>query len=106
MDVLLFSQDKRRALQVLDDQKLLIGAAWVLEHKKRYFTMFPNVLMVDTTQQTHNERRPLATFVGKRLDGLTFVSMRVLLPSEKRFAFNWLFHIAAPKLLDMEKCRR
>ena len=40
------------------------------------------------------------------MDGLTFVAMRVLLPSEQSFSFNSLFHVAAPKLFDMENCRR
>ena len=42
----------------------------------------------------------------EKTDGETFVAMRVLLPSEQGFAFNWLLHVAAPNLLGAENCRR
>ena len=35
----------------------------------------------------------------QKSDGKIFVAMRVLLPSEQGFAFNWLLHVAAPNLL-------
>eukprot|EP00957_Ditylum_brightwellii_P187230 14259584-Ditylum_brightwellii.AAC.1 len=35
MDALMFSENRRWLLQFLDNQKLLIGFAWILEHKKK-----------------------------------------------------------------------
>ena len=60
--------------------------------------MFPEVIAVDTTNDTNNESRPLLTMTGKDSNGKMFTFLRAFLPNEKGWVSRWVFSVVFPKL--------
>ena len=75
-----------------------MGIAWVIPCEKRLFEMFPQVVLVDTTNDTNNEGRPLLTMTGKDSNGKMFTFLRAFLPNEKGWVFRWVFSVVMPHL--------
>ena len=75
-----------------------MGIAWVIPCEKRLFEMFPQVVLVDTTNDTNNEGRPLLTMTGKDSNGKMFTFLRAFLPNEKGWVFRWVFSVVMPRL--------
>eukprot|EP00978_Attheya_sp_CCMP212_P018362 scaffold50129_cov49-Attheya_sp.AAC.1 len=89
-----------------ENEKVLVGVAWVAEDEQRLFHCFPEVSFVDTTSQTNNELQPLLIMCGKDSDAKPFVTLRFIMPSEQRWTFKWFYEIAAPTLLGAKACNR
>ena len=49
----------RVALGLLEDQKYMMSFAWINPKELYILEAFPEVIMVDTTEKTNNEKRPL-----------------------------------------------
>jgi hypothetical protein len=60
---------------------------------------FPEVLAIDATAATNNEKRELIQVAGKDSNNTVFYSLRAFLPSEKRWVYHWLFSERFPLLL-------
>ena len=82
-----------------DEQDILIGCCWVLPEGRRLFHAFPEVVCVDGTHETNNERRPLLTLSVKDSNGKVTVVVRCIAPNERSWFFRWLFQEAVPTLL-------
>ena len=93
-----FVADTRIAFNVQAHQKFLMGIAWVIPCEKRIFELFPEVVLVDTTQGTNNEDRPLLTMTGKDSNGKMFTFLRAFMPNEKSWSYRWIFSIVMPHL--------
>jgi hypothetical protein len=82
-DMMKYSAETRVALNASDDQDVLIALIWALPEGKRLFRAFPEVLLVDGTHKTNNERKPLLTMGLKDGMGKFHVCLRVWAPNER-----------------------
>ena len=95
----------RIAQNIPDNKKMMIAVAWIHEQDRHYFGLYPEVVMMDVTENTNTERRPMFLVVGKDANSKTFVVMRVLMPHQKGWIFKWIFNFCFPKLLGSSNCR-
>ena len=84
--------------------KMMVALAWVMETDRRYFKLYPEVIMIDIIENTNNEKRPMLLVVAKDADGETFVVMRVYLPQQRRWIFKWIFDFCFRRLLGTFNC--
>ena len=94
----------REKLVVGDE--IMIGSAWAREDECLIFEKFPEVFMFDVTFGTNNEKRPLG--IGGAFDGdmNTFTPLRVFMPSQCAWVFNWIFGDAMPALFGADLLAR
>jgi hypothetical protein len=85
-------------------KKVLIGCAWCREDEVRLFKMFPEVLMVDVTMGTNNQRMPQLVSCSPGPDMKIFTPVRAFLPSQCQWVFMWVFGVVFPTLLGTEAC--
>jgi len=93
------AQRIRDSLKVSDDQRILLAVAWATDREKKFAQKFPEVLFVDATSSTNVEKRELVLVCGKDSNNSGFTAMRVFVPSEKQWVYNWLYNDAIPTLL-------
>ena len=55
--------------------------------------------MIDTTEKTNNEKRPLLTAGGKDVNGKMFIFLRVFMPNQQSWMFRWVFSVVFPRLI-------
>jgi len=81
---------------------IMIVSAWCREDERLLFEKYPEVFMFDVTFGTNNEKRPLG--IGAAFDGdmNTFTPLRVFMPSQCRWVFNWIFGRAMPMLFGAD----
>ena len=89
----------RRKMKLTDRQSLLLAIAWITDTERRLVSMFPEVLYMDVTSQTNNEKRGLFLVAGKDGNGEAFTALRIYLPSEQKWVFQWIFSHCLPFLL-------
>ena len=96
----------KEALKLSGTPDILLAVAWMTNEELRYLQMFPEVWYVDVTSQTNNEKRQLLVLAGK--DGMKrgFTGIRVFLPSEQRWIFDWFFNDCIIELLGVELIKR
>ena len=99
-DATYFSKHHREKMKLSHHQNLLISVAWVIPSEREYFSRFPQVLFIDATAQTNNERRPLLLICGKDAKGKMFPVLRAFLPNERAWVFRWVFNVALPSLFS------
>jgi hypothetical protein len=46
-------------MKIPNTQKILLAAAWCTDDERRMATLFPEIMGIDVTEQTNNEKRPL-----------------------------------------------
>ena len=73
----------RIAMSLNNDQKYMIAFAWINPKELYLLEAFPEVIMIDTTEKSNNERRPLLTAGGNDLNGIMFLFLRVFMPNQK-----------------------
>ena len=83
-----------------DEQDMVVGIAFTTPFEAKQFTLFPYVIHVDATADTNKNTFPLVTIAGKDSYGKMFIILRAFLPSEKSWAYRWLFQTVVPHLLD------
>ena len=76
----------------------MMGFAWTILSEKVMFSLFPNIVYVDTTMDTNSEGRSLLSLVGKETCSKTFKILRVLLPNQQLWVFRWIFCVLLPKV--------
>ena len=84
----------RSAKNLEDNQKYMMGFAWVIPNELRLFECFPNVIMVDTVEKTNNEKKTSAHCRWERFQW-------------KDVYFFAMFHAKSTKLdvsLDIQRC--
>jgi hypothetical protein len=102
-----FSGDAiRKELQLTDSQSILLAVAWISDEERRLVSMFPEVLFMDVTSQTNNEKRGLFMVAGKDSHGRGFTATRIFLPSEQKWVFRWIFSHALPFLFSQSVLKR
>jgi len=91
-------QTIRQNMRLTDSQSLFLALAWITDMEHRLVHMFPEVLFMDVTSQTNNEKRGLFLAAGKDSNAQAFTACRIFLPSEQRWMFQWIFSHALPFL--------
>ena len=89
----------REHLKIRDDQSILLAVAWVTDKEAKFAQKFPEVFFVDATSSTNVEKRELVLVCGKDSCNAGFTAMRIFVPSEKQWVYNWIYMDAIPKLL-------
>ena len=98
-DMMKYARESRRAVKATDNQDVLIALVWVLPEGKRLFQAFPEVMYIDGTHNTNNEKRPLITIGIRNSNGNVPIVLRAFVPNERAWLFRWLFQDAIPSLL-------
>lgn len=100
------AQAIHKQLTLHDDQSLLLAVCWITNEERRLTEMFPEVLYMDVTSQTNNEKRPLFLVAGKDNYGRSFTAARIFLPSEQSWVFRWIFQNCLPELFGDRVTKR
>jgi MULE transposase domain len=100
-----YANSIRQSLQLNDNAEILLGVAWTSDEERRRFSMHPEVLAVDVTEQTNKEKRPVVLVASLTPDNETCTLVKGILPSNRKWVFDWLFGTALPELLP-ERARR
>jgi hypothetical protein len=90
-----------------DKDQILIGFAWTDDASHLRFDMFPELMAVDTTYSTNAEARALLIICG--VNGrynTSHVHTWSWMPSEQRWAFDWIFSDVIPLLHRPETLKR
>ena len=66
-----------------DEQDMVVGLAFMTPFESKQFTLFPYILHVDATADTHKETFSLVTIAGKDSYGKMFVILRAFMPCKK-----------------------
>ena len=74
-------------MDLTEEQKYMMSFAWVNPKELFLLEAFPEVIMVDTTEKTNNEKIPLLTAGGKDSNGNMFIFLRVFMPNQQ----SWMF---------------
>ena len=90
----------REKLTVGDE--IMIGSAWAREDECLMFEQFPEVFMFDVTFGTNDEQRPFGVGVAMDGDMKSFTPLRVFMPSQCGWVFNWIFGNAMPALFGAD----
>jgi hypothetical protein len=104
-DMAAFAVENRHLFDLVREQELLLGLAYVYPKEKRIFRLFPRVLKVDCTSGTNNEKRSLLTMTVIDQNGKSFIIFRALLPNERAWTFQWIFQDVLPNMLGEEYLR-
>ena len=89
----------RIAMSLKEDQKYMMAFAWVNPKELYLLQVFPEVIMIDTTEKTNNEKRHLLTAGGKDSNGKMFIFLRVFMPNQQSWMFRWVFSVVFPRLI-------
>ena len=96
----------RSAKKLQENQKYMMGFAWVIPNELRLFKSFPNVIMVDTAEKTNNEKRPLLTVGGKDSNRKMFIFLRCFMRNQQSWMFRRIFCVVMPSLLNKKLLKK
>ena len=89
----------RIAMNLQQEQKYMMSFAWVNPKEVYILDAFPEVIMIDTTEKTNNEKRQLLTACAKDSNGNMFIFLRVFMPNQQSWMFRWVFSVVFPRLI-------
>ena len=95
-----FASRTRAALSVGTGDKILLLFATIKKEERAHACRFPEVFFADVTMQTNSERRPMFVLSGKDANNRVFAILRAYMPSQKEWAFDWIWDKAIPTLLQ------
>ena len=58
---------------------------------KNLFHHFPEIICIDTVNQTHKDKRPLLTKSGIDTHGKMLIILHAFLPNKRACVFCWLY---------------
>ena len=86
-----FAKERRKVLNLRDDQKLMLMGAYITEPDYERFKKFPEVMMIDCTHGTDEEKRELCTATGKDRHNNVYPISRCAIPNARNMIFHWKF---------------
>ena len=92
--------------QLTVGQQVLLGVAWCREDERTLFEKYPQVMMFDVTMESNRERRPLGVMGAVDCNMEVFTPVRVIMPSQKAWVFDWIFKNVIPTLMGKEPLKR
>lgn len=96
------AKNLRKEYNMEDTQQLLLAVAWVVPSEERLFSLYPRLIGMDTFKKSNKEKRPLFTVTGKTSESYMFTIMRVFMPNEQQWMFQWILQEAFIKLFPSE----
>ena len=105
-DLMKYAKQSREDANANDQQDVLIALVWITPDNLEILRAYPEVLFVDGTHKTNNEKRPLICFAIKDGFGKIKVTLRAFVPNERSWLFNWLFSQVLPLILGREGCKK
>ena len=82
-----YAKRQRHLYKFSGDQHLFMGVSWIIDQEQCRLDMCPEVIHVDGTMNTNDEKCPLLTVTGKYLIGTCFTVIRAFLLNTKEWAF-------------------
>ena len=96
-----FAMERRKELNVSDEQKLLLMGAYITEPDYERFKKYPEVIMIDCTHNTNDEEgRELCTATSKDRHNNVYPISRCALPNSRNMIFHWLFSTFYKKFIS------
>jgi len=92
--------------QLTVGDKVLLGVAWCREDERTLFEKYPQVMMFDVTCETNREGRALGVMGSVDCNMEVFTPVRVIMPSQKAWVFDWIFKNVIPTLMGREPLKR
>ena len=92
--------------QLTVGDKVLLGVAWCREDERTLFEKYPSVIMFDVTCETNREGRALGVMGSVDCNMEVFTPVRVIMPSQKAWVFDWIFKNVIPTLMGREPLKR
>ena len=106
LEMMEYAKTHRHLYKLTGDQHLFMGVAWIIDQEQRRLDLFPEVIHVDGTMNTNDEKCPLFTVTGKDRLAHFFTVMRAFLPNTKAWAFRWLFKVVFPSFIRIKTLLR
>jgi hypothetical protein len=97
--------DVIKNLLLENSQAMVLAACWITLDDIGTFSLFPEIVSVDTIFSTNKEKRPLLIGSGKENNRRTFSAFRCFLPYEQRWVFKFAFGRVIPSLLGEKNVR-
>ena len=104
VDMLKYAAESRIAMQANDDQDVLLALVWITPSGLQLFRAYPEVMFIDSTHGTNDEKRPLVTIGVCDGDMKMHVVIRAIVPNERAWLFRWLFQTAIPSMVGRKYC--
>jgi hypothetical protein len=98
--------DVTNNLLLENSQSVVLAACWSTLENIDNFSLFPEILSVDTIFSTNKEKRPLLIGAGKDNNRRNFSDFYVSYPSEQRWVLKFAFGHMIPSLLRQKNMRR
>jgi len=86
--------------------KVLLGVAWCREDERTLFEKHPQVVMFDVIMDANREGRALGVMGSMDCNMEVFTPVRVIMPSQKVWVFDWIFKNAIPTLMGREPLKQ
>jgi hypothetical protein len=84
------------------EDTVFCAVAWNTREEQFIYKKYPWVILVDATADTNIESRPLITICVRAPSNRYFPVMRVLLPNEQQWCYNWVFSFCMQELLGKD----
>jgi hypothetical protein len=101
-EALEFAASARVTQGVPVKQRVCCAVAFAKHNEIRRGRLYPEVMFVDSTENTNNEDRPLLCIGMRDSSGKVFVSVYVYMPCLTRWAYRWVFGRVLPEFLGSE----
>jgi hypothetical protein len=98
--------DVRKNLLLENSQAMVLAACWSTLEDIGTFSLFPEILSVDTTFSTNKEKCPFPTGAGKDTNMRNLSAFQCFLPSEQRWLSKFAFGDTIHSLLGQKNIRR
>ena len=96
----------RQDFEARDDQDIVLSLVWATPEMRRLFRAYPEVLFIDGTHKTNNEKYPLFTVGIRDANFKVRIVLRAFCPNERGWMFDWFFSEAIPSILGANACKR
>ena len=96
----------RNDFEVTDDQDIVLSMVWATPEMRQDFRAYPEVLFIDGTHKTNNEKYPLFTVGIRDANFKVKIVLRAFCPNERAWMFEWFFNEAIPSILGASACKR
>jgi hypothetical protein len=98
--------DVRNNLLLENSQAMVLATCWSTLEDIETFSLFPEILSLDTTFSTNKEKYPLLIGAGKDSNRRNFSDFQCFLPSEQRWVFKFAFRHIIPSMIGQTNIRR
>ena len=96
----------QEAFDASNNQDIVLSIVWAMPEMRQLFRAFPEVLFIDGTHKTNNEKYPLFTVGIRDANFKVRIVLRAFCPNKRAWMFEWFFNEAIPSILKISACKR